>query len=165
MEPQPSSLHGANLKHIGRNNWWTAVCPSSYRWGHHKLYHIMLYTSPWSRFKLTTSVVIGTDCLGSCKSTYHEITATEAPNVVWSGKYNDVQVVSHRKLILAINLFLWNCFAKRTETWWEAPMEGSVCSVKFPQSRMKGEWHRLSPLRFIEIDQWETRIAYGCHVC
>ena len=27
-----------------------------------KLYHIMLYTSPWSRFKLT-SVVIGTDCI------------------------------------------------------------------------------------------------------
>ena len=33
-----------------------------------KLYHIMLYTSPWSRFELTTSVVIGTDCIGSCKS-------------------------------------------------------------------------------------------------
>jgi hypothetical protein len=30
-----------------------------------KLYHIMLYTSPWSRF--TTLVVIGTDCIGSCK--------------------------------------------------------------------------------------------------
>jgi hypothetical protein len=30
-----------------------------------KLYHIMLYTSPWSRFELTTSVVIGTDCIGS----------------------------------------------------------------------------------------------------
>ena len=26
-----------------------------------KLYHIMLYTSPWSRFELTTSLVIGTD--------------------------------------------------------------------------------------------------------
>ena len=39
-----------------------------------KLYHIMLYTSPWSRFKLTTSVVIGTDCIGSCKSNYHTIT-------------------------------------------------------------------------------------------
>jgi hypothetical protein len=24
-----------------------------------KLYHIMLHTSPWSRFELTTSVVIG----------------------------------------------------------------------------------------------------------
>ena len=30
-----------------------------------KLYHIMLYTSPWSRFKLTTSVVIGTNCIGT----------------------------------------------------------------------------------------------------
>ena len=44
----------------------------------HKLYH-MLYTSPWSRFKLTTLVVIGTDCIGSCKSNYHMITATTAP--------------------------------------------------------------------------------------
>jgi hypothetical protein len=44
-----------------------------------KLYHLMLCTSPWSRFKLTTSVVIGTDCIGSCKSYYHMITATTAP--------------------------------------------------------------------------------------
>ena len=29
-----------------------------------KLDHIMLYTSPWSKFELTTSVVIGTDCSG-----------------------------------------------------------------------------------------------------
>jgi hypothetical protein len=45
-----------------------------------KLYHIMLYTSPWSRFKLTASVVIGTDCIGSCKSNYHAITVTSAPH-------------------------------------------------------------------------------------
>ena len=44
-----------------------------------KLYHIMLYTSRWSGFELTTSVVIGTDCLGSCKSNYHTITAMTAP--------------------------------------------------------------------------------------
>jgi hypothetical protein len=44
-----------------------------------KLDHIIVYTSPWSRFKLTTSVVIGTHCLGSCKSKYHTITATTAP--------------------------------------------------------------------------------------
>ena len=30
-----------------------------------KLYHIMFYTSPWSRFDFTTSVVIGTDCIGT----------------------------------------------------------------------------------------------------
>jgi len=40
-----------------------------------KLYHIMLYTSPWSRFELTTLVVIGIDCIGSCKSNYHTMTA------------------------------------------------------------------------------------------
>jgi hypothetical protein len=43
-----------------------------------KLYHIMLYTSPWLRFELTTSVVIGSDCIGSCKSNYHAITAMTA---------------------------------------------------------------------------------------
>ena len=47
-----------------------------------KLYHIMLYTSPWLRFELTTSVVIGTDCIGSCKSNYHMITATTTPVLI-----------------------------------------------------------------------------------
>jgi hypothetical protein len=30
-----------------------------------KLYHIMLCTSPWFRFELATSLVIGTGCIGS----------------------------------------------------------------------------------------------------
>jgi hypothetical protein len=42
----------------------------------------MLYTSPWSRFELTTSVLIGTDCIGSCKYNYHTITTTTAPESV-----------------------------------------------------------------------------------
>jgi hypothetical protein len=44
-----------------------------------KLYHIMLYTSPWSRFEFTTPVVIGTDCIDSWKSSYHMITTTTDP--------------------------------------------------------------------------------------
>ena len=44
-----------------------------------KLYHIMLYTSHWLIFKLTTSVVICTDIIGSCKSNYHTIMATKTP--------------------------------------------------------------------------------------
>ena len=44
-------------------------------------YHIMLYTSPWSRLELTTAVVIGTDYIGNCKSNYHMITATTAPRI------------------------------------------------------------------------------------
>jgi hypothetical protein len=39
----------------------------------------MLYTSPWLRFELTTSVVIGTDGIGRCKSNYHTIMPTTAP--------------------------------------------------------------------------------------
>jgi hypothetical protein len=39
-----------------------------------KLYHIMLYQAHLAHagFKLTTLVVIGTDCIGSFKSNYHE---------------------------------------------------------------------------------------------
>ena len=33
----------------------------------------------WVRFKLTTLVVIGTDCIGSYKSNYNTITTTTAP--------------------------------------------------------------------------------------
>jgi hypothetical protein len=44
-----------------------------------KLYHIMLYISPWAGVETTTSLVTGTDCIGSFKSNYHTITATTAP--------------------------------------------------------------------------------------
>jgi hypothetical protein len=35
------------------------------------------YTSPWTGFELTTLMVIGTDCTGSCKSNYHTIMTKE----------------------------------------------------------------------------------------
>jgi hypothetical protein len=51
-----------------------------------KCYHIMLYTSPWPRFELTTSVAIGTDCICSCNSNYHTITATTASRKMSTNK-------------------------------------------------------------------------------
>ena len=77
-----------------------------------KLYRIMLYTLPWSRFKLTTSVVIGTDYIGSCKSNHHPITAMMAlllykyyhlmrknfklklSGIVWISSYSEVKLLS-----------------------------------------------------------------------
>jgi hypothetical protein len=43
-----------------------------------KLYSIMLHPVhlAWEGFKLTTLVVIGTDCIGSFKSNYHTTTTT-----------------------------------------------------------------------------------------
>ena len=40
--------------------------------------NISLEKKPRSRFELTTSVVIGTGCIGSCKSNYHTIMVTTA---------------------------------------------------------------------------------------
>jgi hypothetical protein len=53
--------------------------------GTDKLYHIMLYSLPWSRFEFTTSVVIGTYWRGSCKSNYHTITPRQPPVVLRGG--------------------------------------------------------------------------------
>jgi hypothetical protein len=46
--------------------------------------------------------------------------------------------------LISKNLLIWNCFAKMNRY-----LVGSTCGrfcIKFPQSRMKGERHRLSPL-------------------
>jgi hypothetical protein len=41
------------------------------------------YTSPSAGFELTTLVVIGTDCIGNCKSNYHTITTKMALQWNW----------------------------------------------------------------------------------
>ena len=47
----------------------------------YELYQIMLYRVhlAWVGFELTTLVVRGTDCIGSCESSYYTITTTTAP--------------------------------------------------------------------------------------
>ena len=59
----------------------------------------------------------------------------------------NMAATGHSCFWLVENLLLCNFLAKWTKTWWEAPMPGygRFC-IKFPQSRMKGERHRLSPL-------------------
>jgi len=76
-----------------------------------KLYHIMLYTSLWSRFEFTTSVVRGTNhCIGSWKSNYHTITATTTP--VWIGK--SVAIISKNTVGRFWILFIFNLMSAYT---------------------------------------------------
>jgi hypothetical protein len=67
-----------------------------------KLYHIMWYTSPWSRFELTSSVVIDTDCIGSCKLNYHILLSEN----VETGKIDTTQLYTTAHCpVLALRLF------------------------------------------------------------
>jgi hypothetical protein len=62
-------------------------------------------------------------------------------------------------------------YKEKAELWWEAPIAGSVC-IKFPQSRMKGERHRLRPLsllfsvskaRTFVVSQLVTNVAFSLY--
>ena len=70
-----------------------------------KFYHIMLYRVPanlaWVGFELTTLAVIDTDCIGSCKSTYHTITAMTAPkNLITRALYNKLSLLNELHIFL-----------------------------------------------------------------
>ena len=63
-----SGLLVEDIRVSGKNHW-----PVASHW--QTLSHILLYRVhlPWSGFKLTTLMVIDTDCIGSFKSNYHTI--------------------------------------------------------------------------------------------
>jgi len=94
---------------------------------HNNVYRILF---PWAAFELTTFVVMGTDCIESCKSNYHTITTT-APVKLWinSGDLiwkKDWQIEVHSLLPLGYRWFVEKyafrtrqiCYWSGTPTYW-----------------------------------------------
>ena len=65
--------------------------------------------------ELTTLVVVDTDCIGSCKSNYHKITTTTAPDRYGNNRQNQTVTVHepkkknnpHKTKILYFFFFEW----------------------------------------------------------
>ena len=104
-------------------------------WGNHRpavsrwqtLSHIMLYRVHlvWAGFKLTTLVVIGTDCIGSCKSNYHTIKTASLILKWWlmpSSLFYRTNVIHIRKsvarrlniLCIKLNITIWRSFQQHS---------------------------------------------------
>jgi hypothetical protein len=81
-----------------------------------KLYHIMLYTSPWSRFELTTLVVIGTDYIGSCRSNYNMI-------VLWN--------ICHDLINVTFNKYITKLYRLQRQHKDKTKGRGTICDVPF----------------------------------
>ena len=76
-----------------------------------KLHHITLYTSHWSRFELTASMVIGTDCIGSCNFNNHMITATTAPKDIGVNEHERLSYITESKssTMITAHTLKWLC--------------------------------------------------------
>ena len=77
-----------------------------------KLYHIiMLYRAhlAWAGFKLTMLVVLGTDCIGSCKSNYH----TTMTTLVKQGANSYLTMGIHWSYYCTVHVYVvihWPCY-------------------------------------------------------
>jgi hypothetical protein len=103
-----------------------------------KLYHIMLYRVhlTWMGFKLTTLVVIGTDCIGKYKSNYHTIMTTTAPYIKLKSEVCLLAVNYH----LYMDILIWTNLV----IWWLLQYFSYIMATSFSgvrnRSTRRGPW-------------------------
>ena len=89
-------VFNATFNNISDVSWWSVLLVEYPEKITNKLYHIMLYTSPCSRFELTTSVMKGTDWICNCKTIYHTSTATTAPERKWNIIFHNIPTLNRK---------------------------------------------------------------------
>jgi hypothetical protein len=67
--------------------------------------HNLVSSTPWMGLELKTLVVIGTDCIGSCKSNYHTKLSIISPFPKCQIKHPSIES-SHNHLLLDFNVTL-----------------------------------------------------------
>jgi hypothetical protein len=65
--------------------------------------------------------------------------------------------------VLISKNILWNCLAKWTEIWWEAPMEGSVLSFLKVEWKVSGSAHWVSSYNYVRIGYKILRMEHNCN--
>jgi hypothetical protein len=114
-----------------------------------KLYHIMLYTSPWSRFEHTTSVVVGTDCIGSCKSNNHATTVTKDP-------VTDDHIYCQFVVVATMAFFLLSWLNTRSLTTDAASGTGNSAPNKFA---LDFYWFHVVQIAFITAIHFTVNVG------
>jgi hypothetical protein len=89
-----------------------------------KLYHIMLYRAhlAWAGFKLTMLVVLGIDCIGSCKSNYH----TTMTTLVKQGANSYLTMIIHWPCYCTVHVYVVIHFCDGVWSFW---VEANLCRI------------------------------------
>jgi hypothetical protein len=93
-------------------------------------------------FVLTTSVVISTDCTGSCKSNYHTIMTMADPK--WTFIFfKGLNITSTWQLLSQFDKFWYNVFERVNKSrWWRGVLDTTLCD-KVCQWPATDQWFSL----------------------
>ena len=102
----------------GENHW---PVPSHWQTLSHTVMLYRVHLS-WAWFELTTLVVIGTDCIGSCKSNYHTIMTKTTP--IYGQSQNDLNIKVVLSKVLSLISFssfcqIYYCAHSPQLSFWE----------------------------------------------
>ena len=147
----------------GQFYWWRK--PQTFRKSLSNFCHITLYRVylTWAGFKLTTLLVIGTDCIGSCKSNYH-MTTTTSP-LMLKEMFEDTKVVIKSCISKEMQ---YNGRRKRTTRQWSIKTQKTKDWATQTIQRKKengGALFLQMHSSFLISGSWKTSFSKGQGCC